>query len=90
MGEDGIRRGYIEEVIRVEEERAWGSRTVPENDKEIRDVDKYIYMKEKEIMDAYLAIDVRPKTGYEAIPKKLRKALSDYSMIGMGVRQSNE
>lgn len=40
MGEDGIRRGYIEEVIRAEEERAWGNRNVPENEKEISAVDK--------------------------------------------------
>lgn len=86
MSEDGIRRGYIEEVIRAEEERAWGNRNVPENEKEISDVDKCIFMKEKEIMDAYLSIDVRPKTGYEAIPKKLRKALSD-KPVSYGLRE---
>lgn len=77
MSEEGIRRGYIEEVIRTEEERAWGNPTAPENDKEISDADKGILMVEKRIMNAYLSIDVRPKTGYETIPKKLRKALSD-------------
>lgn len=80
VSEEGIRRGYIEEVIRAEEERAWGDCAVPENDKEISDVDKGTLMVEKRIMNAYLSIDVRPKTGYEAIPKKLQKALSKKSL----------